>query len=65
MNKFGIAAVAASGLTAAIVGFAVPAQAATPVNTPTVVPSAINIPTDFGHHAWVVDIQPQANVPHW
>jgi hypothetical protein len=28
------------------------------------VASAINIPTDFGHHAWVVDIQPQANAPH-
>jgi hypothetical protein len=28
------------------------------------VASAINIPTDFGHHAWVVDIQPHANVPH-
>jgi hypothetical protein len=28
------------------------------------VASAINIPTDFGHHAWVVDIQPQTNVPH-
>ena len=28
MTKFGFAAVAASGLTAAIVGFAVPAQAA-------------------------------------
>jgi len=28
------------------------------------VASAINIPTDFGHHAWVVDIQPQVNAPH-
>jgi hypothetical protein len=65
MNKFGFAAVVASGLTAAILGLAAPAQAATPVNTPSVVPSAINIiPTDFGHHAWVIDIQPHANVPH-
>jgi hypothetical protein len=64
MNKFGFAAVAASGLTAAILGLAAPAQAATAVNAPTVVASAINIPTDFGHHAWVVDIQPHANVPH-
>jgi hypothetical protein len=64
MNKFGFAAVAASGLTAAILGLAAPAQAAPLVNTPTVVPSAINIPTDFGHHAWVIDIQPQTNVPH-
>jgi hypothetical protein len=34
------------------------------VNTPISVASAINIPTDFGHHAWVVDIQPQVNAPH-
>ena len=64
MNKFGFAAVVASGLTAAILGLAAPAQAATAVNTPIIVASAINIPTDFGHHAWVVDIQPQTNVPH-
>ena len=49
MNKFGFAAVVASGLTAAILGLAAPAQAATPVNTPSVVPAAIDIPTDFGH----------------
>ena len=64
MNKFGFAAVVASGLTAAILGLAAPAQAGTAVNTPIVVASAINIPIDFGHHAWVVDIQPQTNVPH-
>ena len=64
MNKFGFAAVVASGLTAAILGLAAPAQAATAVKTPLIVASAINIPTDFGHHAWVVDIQPQVNVPH-
>ena len=64
MNKFGFAAVVASGLTAAILGLAVPAQAATTVNAPTVVPSAINIPTDFGHHARVIDIQPKVKVPH-
>ena len=58
MNKFGFAAVVASGLTAAILGLAAPAQAAPAVNTPIIVP------TDFGHHAWVVDIQPHANVPH-
>ena len=63
MNKFGFAAVVASGLTAAILGLAAPGQAATAVKTPVIVASAINIPTDFGHHAWVVDIQPHANVP--
>jgi hypothetical protein len=64
MNKFGFAAVVASGLVAAILGLAAPAQADTAVKTPVIVASAINIPTDFGHHAWVVDIQPQTNVPH-
>ena len=64
MNKFGFAAVVASGLTAAILGLAAPAQAATAVNTPISVASSIHIPTDFGHHAWVVDIQPQVNAPH-
>jgi hypothetical protein len=34
------------------------------VNAPTGVASAIHIPTDLGHHAWVVDIQPHANVAH-
>jgi hypothetical protein len=64
MKKFGFATIAAGGLAAAILGLAAPAQAATAVNTPISVASAINIPTDFGHHAWVVDIQPRANVPH-
>ena len=64
MNKFGFAAVVASGLTAAILGLPAPAQATTPVNTPPVVPSAIDIATDFGHHGRVVDIQPHANVAH-
>ena len=64
MNKFGFAAVVASGLTAAILGLAAPAHADTAVNTPIIVASAINVPTDFGHHAWVVDLQPQVNVPH-
>ena len=64
MKKFGFAAVLAGGLTAAILGLAAPAQAATAVNAPTIAASAINIPTDFGHHAWVIDIQPHVNVPH-
>jgi hypothetical protein len=52
MNKFGFAAVVASGLTPAILGLA--ARAATAVKTPIIVASATNIPTDFGHHGWVV-----------
>jgi len=47
-----------------ILGLAAPAQADTAVKTPVIVASAINIPTDYGHHAWVVDIQPHVNVPH-
>ena len=65
MTKFGFAAVVASGLTAAILGLAAPAQAAPAVNAPTAVASAINIPTDLGHHKWVVnDLQPHVKVPH-
>jgi hypothetical protein len=64
MNKFGFAAVVASGFTAAILGLAAPAQAATGHTAPTVVASAINIPADFGHHAWVIDIQPHISIPH-
>ena len=61
MNKFGFAAVVASGLAAAILGLAAPAQAAP---APSTRRPSIDIPTDFGHHAWVVDIQPHVNVPH-
>ena len=63
MKKFGFATIAASGLIAAILGLAAPAQAATAVNAPTVLASITDIPTDVGHHAWVVDIQPHVNVP--
>jgi hypothetical protein len=64
MNKLGCAAVVTSGFTAAILGLAAPAQATTGLKAPTVVASAINFPADFGHHAWVIDIQPDVNVPH-
>jgi hypothetical protein len=64
MNKLGLAAVVAGGFTAAVLGLAAPAQAAAGLTTRTVVDSAINIPADVGHHAWVIDIQPDVNVPH-
>jgi hypothetical protein len=64
MNKFGFAAVVASGFTAAILGLAAPGQAATGLTASTVVASAINLPADVGHHAWVIDIQPHASIPH-
>ncbi len=53
MKKFGFATIAATGLAAAVLGFAAPAQAA----------PAIPFPTDVGHHEWVHDIQPKVNVP--
>jgi hypothetical protein len=53
MKKFGFATIAASGLAAAFLGFAGPAQAAT----------LVEIPTGIDHHQWVQDIQPKVNVP--
>lgn len=52
MKKFGFAAVIASGLTAAVIGIAAPAQA------------AVQISTDYGHYGWVNVLQPTVNVPH-
>lgn len=63
MKKFGFATIAASGLAAAFLGFAGPAQAATVVDAPTAVTSAIEIPTGIDHHQWIHDIQPKVNVP--
>ena len=51
MKKFGFAAVVASGLAAAVIGGAAPAQA------------AVEISTDVGHHGWVNILQPSVNVP--
>jgi hypothetical protein len=51
MKKFGFAAVVASGLTAAVIGLAAPAQA------------GVQISTDVGHHGWVDIVQPSVNVP--
>ena len=63
MKNFGFAAIAASGLAAAILGFAAPAQAATAVQAPTAVTTAIDFPTTVDHHQWIHDIQPKVNVP--
>ena len=57
MNKFGFAAVVASGLAAAILGLAAPAHGAAAVNVLTAVPSAIDIPTHTGDHAGAIEIQ--------
>ena len=64
MNRLGLATVVATGFTAAIVGLAAPAQAATGRTAPSVVNSAIPIPVDFGHHAWVLEIQPDVSSTH-
>ena len=55
MKKFGFATIAATGLAAAILGLAGPAQASSI--------SAITLPTDVGHHDWVDIIQPHVIVP--
>jgi hypothetical protein len=63
MKKFVFATIAASGLVAAILGFAALAQAATDMSVPTALASAINVPTGIDHHAWLDDIQQHAKVP--
>jgi hypothetical protein len=64
MKKFGFATVVAGGLVAAVLGLAAPAQAVAVTDAPTVLASAINIPTDRDHHSWVDQIGPHVNVPH-
>jgi hypothetical protein len=61
MKKFGFAAVVASGLAAAVLGFAGPAQADSQVTIP-VTPGGYSAGID--HLDWLNDIQPKVNVPH-
>ena len=63
MNKLGFATIAASGLAAAILGLAAPAQAATAVEAPTAASSAIEFSAGIDHQQWINDIQPKVNVP--
>jgi hypothetical protein len=58
MKKFGFAAIAASGLAAAVLGLAAPASAtvATGLNSTT-------ISTDLDHHDWVHQIGPDVYIP--
>lgn len=53
MKKFGFATIAGTGMAAAVLGFASPAQAVT----------GVEVPTGIDHHQWVQDIQPNVNVP--
>ncbi len=63
MKKFGFATVVASGLVAAILGLAAPAQAVSAGDAPTVLASATQIPTGIDHHVWLDQIGPHVNVP--
>lgn len=58
MKKFGFAAIAASGLTAAILGLAGPAQAAPSLNT-----DATTITAGVDRLEWLDKIQPKATAP--
>ncbi|GFG54494.1 hypothetical protein CQY20_00550 [Mycolicibacterium agri] len=58
MKKFGFATVIASGLAAAVFGFAAPAQAVAPA-----APSDVTIAKGVDHLDWLNDIQQRANAP--
>jgi hypothetical protein len=60
MKKFGFATIIASGLAAALLGFAAPAQAEPAVNAST---ASASVPTGVDHLDWLDDIQPKVNVP--
>ncbi|MBS1690809.1 MAG: hypothetical protein JST91_01060 [Actinobacteria bacterium] len=63
MKKFGIAAVTASGLAAAILGLASPAQANTDTTTDPIVPTTENVSHGIGHRPWLDIVRPDASVP--
>jgi hypothetical protein len=58
MKKLGFATIAATGLAAAVLGLAVPAQATTLATAPIT-----TISTDLDHHGWIQDIHPRATAP--
>ena len=60
MKKYGFAAVVASGLAAAVLGFAAPAQANDELTVP-VIPASHS--TGIDHLDWLNDIQPKVNIP--
>ncbi len=59
MKKFGFAAVVASGLAAAALGFAGPAQASAEVTVPVTPTGSSGV----DHLDWLNNIQPKVNVP--
>ena len=60
MKKFGFAAVVASGLAVAALGFAGPAQASAEVTVPV---TPVGHSSGVDHLDWLNDIQPKVNVP--
>ena len=64
MKKFGFATIAATGLAAAILGLAAPAQAVTNAEAPTVMNASLSVPAGVDHLDWLNDIKPKVNVPH-
>ena len=63
MKKYGFATIAASGLAAAVLGLAAPAQAVVTAEAPSAVVASAEISTGIDHHTWLDDIQPHVKVP--
>jgi hypothetical protein len=61
MKKFGFAAIAAAGITGALVGLAAPASATT-VAAPAAVTS-VDVANGIDHHQWLDDIRQQVKTP--
>jgi hypothetical protein len=51
------------GHLVAILGLAVPTQAVSGADAPTVLESATHIPTGIDHNSWLDQIRPRVNVP--
>ena len=61
MKKLGFAAIAASGLGAAVLGLAAPALAAEPAHVAA--PTGITISAGVDHLDWLNQIHPKATAP--
>lgn len=61
MKKFGFAVVAASGLSAAVLALAGPAQAVEPAQIAA--PQGVTISAGVDHLGWLDQIQPKPTVP--
>lgn len=61
MKKFGFAVITASGLSAAVLGLAVPAVAAEPVNVAA--PNSVTISTGVDRLDWLDRLHPKPMVP--